>query len=245
MKNDMKNTFLVLWIAGIIGTLAILPYLFTLQSDVLYTQPLHPIILLLLSLVQGSFFVAIAVYIGLRAAQGVGLTMPFSKPLKKKTLKVSVLWGFGVGILLYIADVLFISQTDLNALGGDFLIPFWQRLLTPLYGGITEEIFLRLFFVSVLAWIVSKVLSVKQPTRNSGLMWGVIITSAIIFGLLHLPTMAAIVPLTTFIVIRTLLLNAIGGLVFGWLYWKKGLESAMIAHAASDVMIHIILPMMV
>jgi membrane protease YdiL (CAAX protease family) len=28
-----------------------------------------------------------------------------------------------------------------------------------------------------------------------------------------------------------------GGLIFGWLYWKKGLESAFIAH----VFIHVVL----
>jgi membrane protease YdiL (CAAX protease family) len=38
------------------------------------------------------------------------------------------------------------------------------------------------------------------------------------------------------------LLNGIGGVVFGWLYWKKGLESAMIAHFSADIVLHVLLP---
>jgi membrane protease YdiL (CAAX protease family) len=238
----MKRTFLILWIAGIIGTLAILPYLFTLQSEVLYTQPLPPLLLFLLSVIQSAFFLAIAIYFGLKASQSVGLPLPLTKVPKKKTVRLSIISGLIVGVVLYGADLIFISQSDLTALRGDFLIPFWQRLLTPLYGGITEEIFLRLFFVSALAWVVSKIFTQKQPAKNTTLMWGVVIASAVVFGLLHLPTMAEITPLTMFLVIRTLLLNAVGGLVFGWLYWKKGLESAMISHAVADIVIHIILP---
>ena len=34
------------------------------------------------------------------------------------------------------------------------------------------------------------------------------------------------------------------GVIFGWLYWKKGLESAMIAHFSSDVVLHVITPLM-
>jgi formate/nitrite transporter FocA (FNT family) len=32
-----------------------------------------------------------------------------------------------------------------------------------------------------------------------------------------------------------LLGNSIGGVIFGWLYWKKGLESAMVAHVFAHV----------
>ncbi|MCA9910883.1 MAG: CPBP family intramembrane metalloprotease, partial [Anaerolineae bacterium] len=34
-----------------------------------------------------------------------------------------------------------------------------------------------------------------------------------------------------------LVLNGVGGVVFGWLYWRYGLEWAMIAHFAADMII--------
>jgi hypothetical protein len=42
-----------------------------------------------------------------------------------------------------------------------------------------------------------------------------------VFGLGHLPTAALIVPLTTLVVIRIVLLNALGGIIFGWLYQTR------------------------
>jgi len=37
-------------------------------------------------------------------------------------------------------------------------------------------------------------------------------------------------------------LNGIGGMVFGWLYWKKGLEFAIISHFSADIVLQIIVP---
>ncbi len=37
---------------------------------------------------------------------------------------------------------------------------------------------------------------------------------------------------------RALILNGIGGVAFGWLYWKIRLEFAMMARFSADVIIH-------
>jgi hypothetical protein len=43
------------------------------------------------------------------------------------------------------------------------------------------------------------------------------------------------VALTPLIIIRTILLNALGGVLFGWLFWRRSLEVAMVAHATTHV----------
>jgi len=40
---------------------------------------------------------------------------------------------------------------------------------------------------------------------------------------------------TTGLLLYIFIGNAIGGIIFGWLYWKKGLESAIIAHIFTHV----------
>jgi membrane protease YdiL (CAAX protease family) len=40
-------------------------------------------------------------------------------------------------------------------------------------------------------------------------------------------------------------LNGLGGLAFGWLYWKRGLESAIMAHFSADIVLHVITPLVV
>jgi len=37
-----------------------------------------------------------------------------------------------------------------------------------------------------------------------------------------------------------LVLNGLGGIVFGWLYWKDNLETAMIAHMMTHVAMNVI-----
>jgi len=42
------------------------------------------------------------------------------------------------------------------------------------------------------------------------------------------------------VVAAALLLNGIAGVDFGYLYWKRGLESAMIAHFCGDFVIYVL-----
>ena len=71
-------------------------------------------------------------------------------------------------------------------------------------------------------------------------MWTSIIISGLIFGLAHLPSLTAMgLTVTPLIVLRALFLNAVG-IVYGWLYWKRGLGHAMAAHFSTDLMVHVL-----
>jgi len=75
-------------------------------------------------------------------------------------------------------------------------------------------------------------------------MWAAIVITALLFGAGHLPTTAALLPLTPLVIARALLLNGLGGLVFGWLYWKRGLLAAMLAHFSTDLVLHVVAPLL-
>lgn len=53
-----------------------------------------------------------------------------------------------------------------------------------------------------------------------------------LFGLGHLPGIAAMDELVS-LIFGTIIPNALGGLLFYWLYWRHNLEGAMAAHAAT------------
>jgi len=74
-------------------------------------------------------------------------------------------------------------------------------------------------------------------------MWFGIIASAVLFGLGHLPVTATLTAITPAILARAILLNGVAGVIFGWLYWKKGLGSAMIAHFSADIILHVMFPL--
>jgi membrane protease YdiL (CAAX protease family) len=45
------------------------------------------------------------------------------------------------------------------------------------------------------------------------------------------------------VVLRAVVLNGLGGIVFGWFYWRHGLLSAMASHFSADLVIHVIVPL--
>jgi membrane protease YdiL (CAAX protease family) len=62
-----------------------------------------------------------------------------------------------------------------------------------------------------------------------------ILLSALAFGALHLPATAAVTQLGPAVVARTPVLNGMLATLFGYLFSKRGLEAAMIAHFAADL----------
>ena len=67
-----------------------------------------------------------------------------------------------------------------------------------------------------------------------------------LFGLGHLPATAQVgLPMDFLVVSRAIVLNGLLGVGFGWLYWKHGLESAMLGHFTADIVLHVIFPIIV
>lgn len=48
-----------------------------------------------------------------------------------------------------------------------------------------------------------------------------------------------IMDLSPLVIVRTIILNAIPGIIFGWLYYKKGIEMAMVSHFSADQVLHV------
>lgn len=245
----MKHKFFLLWLAGIIGGVAVLPYAFTLQHDIIEKagQPLA--ILILASIAQTGVLLAIAIYFGLKLSQRLQLPiLTWFDPntsIKEKLpgfILLTVSTGILTAILITIGDKIF-GQYVPELTGVNSQIAIWKTLLAAFYGGIVEEILMRLFVVSLLAWLIAKIFRVTEAIKNSWLMWTAIILASVLFGIGHLPITSSITEITPIVVFRAIALNGIGGLVFGWLYWKKGLEYAMVAHFTADVFLFFVLPM--
>jgi membrane protease YdiL (CAAX protease family) len=236
----------VLLIASIWAVAAIMPYVFHIQASTLSEIPLSLPILITISIVQSAVLFSIVLFAGLFLAKKVHLGAPYIEQwIDKKTFPFSkyqliqlVSYGIVVATTIIIADFLF-QQIGIT-LQSATIPPLWQGLLASFYGGIGEEILLRLFLMTSLVWIGSVVFRINHPNKSSVLMWATIIISSVLFGIGHLPATAAISELTTGLVLRAIVLNGIGGVVFGWLYWKRGLLSAMIAHFSADIMLHVI-----
>ena len=94
--------------------------------------------------------------------------------------------------------------------------------------------------MTLVVWIFFKIKKTETGKPTKAGIWLAIVLAAVLFGIGHLPTVMAITTLTPLVIVRTIVLNGVGGIIFGWLYWKKGLESAMISHFSADIVLHVI-----
>jgi membrane protease YdiL (CAAX protease family) len=247
MKNLINwKLFFILVIICIITALLVIPYSLDFVSS---DSKITPIILLL-TVAQNLVLFAVAVFFGLFLSKRIGMGLPIIQGLLKgksqsKEIKSILAPSVGLGILAGILIVLL--NIPFNRLIPEFKIlevsaPAWKAFLASFYGGITEEVLLRLFLVSLFVWITFKIKKTADGHPTSIGIWLSIILASIFFGLGHLPATAQTTPLTELVIVRAIVLNGVGGIIFGWLYWKKGLESAMIAHFSADIVLHIITP---
>src|SRR5271168_3749922 len=223
--------FGILTTAGVLGTLLVLPYALTVQAPLLHkvTLPLPLGPLVVVQMAQNAFFIAIAVGLGLIFAWRCALGAPLleewlaGKPLSgdlKRLFGTAALAGIVSSLVIIGLDAwLFVPHLPKLADAGTVSPPVWQGFLASFYGGITEELLLRLGVMSFLAWLAGKASHDAQGIPTVGAFWLANVLAAALFGLGHLPATAALMPLTRLVVTRAVVLNGVPGIVFGWLYW--------------------------
>ena len=257
-RPPLRLMFAILLGAGLLGVLAVMPFLIALRGDLLAQAPFPLPLLLIAQFLQSAVLLSIAVGVGLRLARKTGLGAPIIEAALigedvgervRSMLRVAVPAGIAVGIAVLL-PLLFIFAPRLPQL--PFLaeghIALWKRALALLYGGITEELLTRLFLFTLLVWLLGKVWRRRRRPDGlaaTGALWGANIFIAIIFGLGHLPAASMTMQITPLVVVAALSLNGIASVTFGYLYWKHGLEAAMVAHFSADVVLHVIGPMLI
>ena len=246
------SEFAVLWGAAIIGVACVTPYILELSADAInraQARMRRPRwVIMLLQNAQSVVLMGLATGLGLLIAHHIGLGAPLLEGLlagKNVTTQVQALLapalflGIASSAVLLILEVAVFWPRLPRAMRDTFPIPaLWKRLLASFYGGIDEEILLRLFTLSLLAWLIGFAWHLPGGRPALGALWLANILAAVIFGLGHLPATAALVKLNPLLIGRAILLNGIVGVATGYLFWTYGLEAAMLAHFSADIVIH-------
>jgi membrane protease YdiL (CAAX protease family) len=104
------------------------------------------------------------------------------------------------------------------------------------YGGITEEVLMRWGVMTAMIWLPWRIWQKKTGAPKRAYVVGAIVVAAVLFGVGHLPAaMAMGIKLTAPVIVYVVVGNALPGVLFGVLYWRNGIEAAMIAHALAHV----------
>ena len=210
-------------------------------------------LLLLATAIQSIVLFSVAIFVGLYLAKKVGFSSPILEAKlqgnkKNKNFKHTICLAIILGIftaLLIILISFFFKSLSVDFLKVEVTVSVWKSILVSFYGGIAEEVLLRLFLMTLLVWIGCKIKKIRNNAPTALIVWSAIIISSILFGLGHLPITSGITEITPIVVFRAIVLNGVGGVVFGWLYWRKGLEASIISHFTADIVLHVLVPLIV
>jgi len=108
-----------------------------------------------------------------------------------------------------------------------------------LVGGIVEEVMMRLFFMSLVAFIISKILKKKEIPTIVFIIANIV--AALLFSAGHLPSTATMTTLTPILIIRCFLFNGGLGLAFGYLYRKYNIRYAIVSHGLCHLIADILM----
>jgi hypothetical protein len=209
--------------------------------------PLPPLALRALSLVQPAILTALALAVGAALAPRVGLGAPLidsalagrplgamlRRQLPAAVISAAVVAAIRLAYQRFVAPAL-TEGTAAGARAAAFALPLATRLL---YGGIVEEVMTRWGLVSLFVWLLAR----RRDPVPAAAYWLAIALAVALFAAGHLPALflAAGDPPAPFVA-AVLAGNFMPGLVFGWLYWRRGLEAAIVAHAGAHALMALI-----
>ncbi|MFN7857585.1 MAG: CPBP family intramembrane glutamic endopeptidase [Acidovorax sp.] len=227
---------LALWLLGMPGVVAVV---WSLLPPLAASQALLPVplwVVLLLSGLQTAVMLALAVAVGVALGPRVGLAAPVLSALlagerppgPARRWLLAGLWGGAAGA----AWMLMLSKLVPEALrGANAASDAGAVLVKLLYGGITEELFVRWGLMTLLLWLAWRVVQRGTGVPRTLPVMLAVGASAVIFAVGHLPAAQAMAGELTLPVVAFVLVGHTAlGLLAGWLFARRGLEAAITAH---------------
>lgn len=193
------------------------------------------ILLGIITAIQSAGYGLILGAIGILLGKKTGLWRD-ERSIKLKPFTTALCISIVSGLALILPDIYFFgkySEAVMDSYATKPTIPY--LLATVTYGAVIEEVMLRLFFMSLVAFILHKLFGRKQHKPTVAILIVANIISAILFAAGHLPTTFTLLGNSPIIIVRCFLLNGGLGLLFGRLYRKYGLRYAMIAHGGCHI----------
>ena len=186
------SEFAILYIAALIGAVAVVPYGLRMAAGkpLKFSKP----VLYALALAQNAVIFGVAIWLVLLASHSIGLVAPYIEALLAEAtfpsatgLIAGLVFGAIAGAVLLIADLFFLPHWPQALRDMALKTTVTDNILASLYGGIDEELLMRMFGFSVLAWLL---LFVWHST--TAVFWIANVIMTILFGLGHLPALKGV-----------------------------------------------------
>lgn len=186
-------------------------------------------------ILQNAMYAVILGFCGYLLSDKLGLIRSFRLHgmALKKSLLISVAAALLFSLDYWTFGAVYPEIQTADAAG--LTVTSW--IASILGGGIMEELMLRFFFMSLLAFLLWKIFFRKEQTVPTKVLIIANVIAALLFAAGHIPaTILIFGELTPLILIRCFLFNGGAGLIFGYLFCKYVIQYAMLSHA----MFHIV-----
>ena len=201
----------------------------------IYAQGINDTLMGIICAVQYAGYGLFLGAIGILLAKKIGLWKD-EISITKQPLTAAIIVSVIGGLCLILPDILFFgkySQAIMDSYATKPTIPY--LLATVTLGAVVEEVMLRLFMMSLVAFILYKIFGRKDAFPSTPILITANIVAALLFAAGHLPATFQMMGNSPILIFRCFLLNGSFGLAFGWLYRKYGLRYAMIAHGGCHI----------
>ena len=242
MKNFIKENWkflLLVLIAGLIGGYCLGLYSYDSLSEDLLKQlqeqnATKEIVALSTAIQYGILYGVILASIGIVLSKKIQLWKDFK--IDKKAVLVTAIITIIGALVLFPGDKLIFGSLNTWVNDQYTVKPTIYKIIGGLLvGGIIEEVMMRLFFMSLIVFIISKLFYRNKKEIPISIFVIANSIAALLFAAGHLPSTAAINTLTPVLIIRCFLFNGGLGLAFGYLYRKYNIGYAMISHGLSHL----------
>lgn len=218
---------------GILGVASLLTINIPVPTQI--SEHFSPLQIKLLTLINPTILLLLAVTAGVFANRLLNLRLSnfqgffqYDKVTLIDIAKTSVLGGVVLAVILITLTHFLAIFVNINQ-DKNIEVNLAVRLL---YGGITEEILMRFGVMTSVAALIYKFIN---KNHHTSIVYALIISSAI-FALGHMPIAFVVYPNPSLgLICYIFFANMIGGVFFGFLYWQRGLDYAMIAHMTTHL----------
>ena len=242
MENFLKKywkTILLFMLAGLIG--GFLVGLFLMDSypaeiqQQIYDQGLNDVLLGLITALQSVGYALVLGVAGILLGKKTGMWKD-ERQITRQPLVAAAAVALMGGLAMILLDIFWFGPARQVIMDSYATKPSIAFVLgSVIYGGVVEEVMLRLFMMSLIAFLLHKIFWRKREQTPVAALVAANVLSALLFAAGHLPATAILLGLSPMILLRCFLLNGGIGLMFGWLYRKYGLRYAMVAHGGCHI----------
>lgn len=234
--------FAVLWLLGMPGVAA-LAWLVLPQWMRSLDTPVAHLFIPEAGIAVLALVLALPVGLGVRLGPSVGLSAPLlttwvAGRSPQRALRYLALPGVAGGVVgaAWLVTLALVWPDNLTQIDPVYAMPLGAKLL---YAGITSELVMRLGGMTLVMWILWRLSGRTDRRPGWQLGWWAVLLSSLLWSLVQLALAWGLWGgLSGVLVTQLLLFELVHGTVAGFLFWRYGLEAAMVAHAITYLLSH-------